>query len=108
MTDEEYAEIQSKTKMAKEMFDGDNSYDADTLQMLKDEFDRVSNLAPSKDPSEKARSMAENLITELTMYQLKSGDEAEFVKAGLFIEKKDFFIKQLAKCYETDLKEAVE
>jgi len=108
MTDEEYAEIQAKAKMAKEMFDGDNSFDEATLDMLKDEFERVSSLEPSKDFSEKARSMAENLITELTMYQLKSGDEGEFLKAGLFLEKKDFFIKQLAKCFETDLKEDVE
>lgn len=107
MTDEEYAEIQEKTAQAKQMFGGDD-FSKETLDMLKDEFERVSSLTPSKDPSPKAYEMAENLINELTMYQLKSGDEAEFVKAGLLVEKKSFFVKMLAKCYETDLQEAVE
>ena len=108
MTDEEYAEIQAKAKMSKEIFDVDNSFNEATLDMLKDEFERVSSLKPSKDFSEKAHSLAETLIAELVMYQLKSGDEGEYLKALLFLEKKDFFIKQLAKCFETDLKEDVE
>ena len=108
MTDEEYAEIQAKTKIAKDIFGESGDFNQATLEMLKDEFDRVSNLAPSKEPSQKALDLAEKLVEELVMYQFKSGDEGEFVKAGLLVEKKGFFIRQLAKCYETDLGSDVE
>lgn len=109
MTDEEYAEIQAKTKMAKDIFGEADEYNQATLEMLKGEFDRVVNLTPSKEqPSKKALDLAEKLVEELAMYQLKSGDEGEFVKAGLLMEKKGFFIRQLAKGYETDLGSDVE